>query len=114
MKQGTVHHLKVYFEGLTAANIASIEFVFSQKKDGKPLKTANYTVGAAEPDVELVDGLFLVPWTREETYLFRRDDTFYMDTRVNMTNSGDNPQTEVVPLQMNATLFEPIDKEVGA
>ena len=114
MKQGTVHHMKVYFEGLTAANIASIEFVFSQKKDGKPLKTASYTAGAAEPDVELVDGLFLVPWTREETYLFRRDDTFYMDTRVYMTNSDDNPQTEVVPLRMNATLFEPIDEEVGA
>lgn len=122
MKQGTNCHLKVLFEGLDTNYIDSVVFLFSQTKDGEPLKTATYTAGAEDPEVELLDGVFVVPFTRAETYLFKRGTDFYMDTRLEMSDSytadnhypGDNPQTPVVPLRMDLTLFDTVDEEAEA
>ena len=60
-------------------------------------------------DVTLVNGVFLVPFSKADTYKFKQDAPFYMDTRITLDNSVDNPETEIVPLVMNATLFRSDD-----
>lgn len=114
MKQGTNNHLKVVFDGIDPTQIQAVEFVFAQTKDGPIIKSDLYRLpGApgAPGDVNLTDGAFLVPFLREETYLFRPGTTFYMDTRVRMPGSlaGDNPPTPIVAIQMEPTLFGAID-----
>ena len=44
--------------------------------------------------------------TPEETSLFQPDEWFYMDTRLSLVNSLDNPETSVVSLKMTPTLFK--------
>ena len=49
------------------------------------------------------------PWTREETYKFLGGETLYMDTRITLRDSTDQPQTEILALKMNPTLFQEVD-----
>jgi hypothetical protein len=111
MKQGLAKHLQVKFKGLTVSNVSTIEFVFSQTKDGKPLKVSMYATGQQAHDVEVSNNVFYVPFEREETYLFKPDTVFYMDTRITLNGNllQDAPDTPIVPLRMNPTLFGPID-----
>ena len=45
-------------------------------------------------------------WTREETYSFNANEYVMMDSLIELIDSSDNPQTEVVKFSINPTLFE--------
>jgi hypothetical protein len=115
MKQGTNNHLAVKFKGLDTSSVGRVEFVFSQTKQGDPLKTEEYAP-ALSGDVSLTNGVFYVPFSLSDTYLFKPDALFYMDTRITLAgNIGqDNPETPIVALRMNPTLFGPIDEEASS
>ncbi len=114
MKQGTYNHLCVTFDGLDLTEVSQIDFVFTQTKEGPILKECSYLGSPATPeDVELDNGVFKIPFSREDTYLFKPGTAFYMDTRVYYTEESqrgdDNPWTPIVLLRMDPTLFDRVD-----
>ncbi len=118
MKQGTYNHLKVVFDGVDLDQISRVEFVFTQTLDGEVVKSAIYTSpnNPVPGDVLLEDGVFLVPFTREDTYLFKQGATFFMDTRIvpfGSVATSDNPPTPIVTLRMDPTLFYYADNPGG-
>lgn len=113
MKQGTYNHLRVTFDGLDLTEVSQIDFVFTQTKEGPILKECSYLGNPATPeDVELDNGVFKIPFSREDTYLFKPGTAFYMDTRIYPLGNfatGDNPWTPIVLLRMDPTLFDRVD-----
>lgn len=107
MKHGLRLLLPVEFEGLDLSDVAEIEFVFTQQRKEKSpdLKTALYKSDGSG-DAFLSEDYVCVPWTVEETYKFKADDFFYMDTRITLNNSVYQPVTNIVKLLMNLTLFK--------
>lgn len=105
MKRGITIHLPVEIE-FDLAKIDYIEFIFKQSRNeaSKALKTS-YWSSSEDSDVLVKDGIFYVPWEREETYKFIPNAMFYMDTRITLKEGLDNPETEIVGLKMNDTLF---------
>lgn len=117
IKAGTRFVLPVEFEDTNFAEIHKIEFLFKQNMSGKTLKTALWVrpVDAGEEpeetsrDAELQEGThtILVSFSRDDSYLFRQGETFFMDTRIHYSNSDTNPYTKILGLQMSGTLFAP-------
>ena len=91
------------FIGLDLSNVSKIEFAFSQNIGEDPLKTATYPNGNA---VLVVNNMIGVEWTPEETALFKAGKPFYADTRITLKDSTYQPETPILKLTMNPTLFE--------
>ena len=103
MKQLTNNLLKMNFNGIDLNNVSKIEFAFSQDIGGTPLKIAQYP----SDGTQLVGGNVIgIEWTKEETELFEAGKTFYADTRITLKDSEFQPETPIVKLKMNPTLFE--------
>ena len=104
MKQLTKNLLKLRLSGVDMADVAKVEFAFSQNVGSTPLKLTEYPgpgVIAAE------DGNVLcVIWTPEETLLFEAGRPFYVDTRITLASTTYQPTTPIVRLRMDPTLFE--------
>lgn len=103
MKQLTKNLLKMNFSGIDLSTVSKIEFAFSQEIGEKPLKTAEYPNGGASL---IVDNMIGVAWTAAETKLFKAGKPFYADTRITLKDSAYQPETPVLKLMMNPTLFE--------
>ena len=103
MKQLTKNLLAMSLNGIDVADIAKIEFAFSQNIHSTPLKLA---VFPGEGTVDLGDNMIGVVWTPEETELFKAGKPFFADTRITLHDSEYQPQTPIVRLQMEHTLFE--------
>ena len=103
MKQLTKNLLKMNFSGIELDNVSKIEFAFSQKIGEPPLKTAEYPSNSV---VHITDNLIGVVWTAEETALFDSGKAFFADTRITLANSEYQPETHILKLMMNPTLFE--------
>lgn len=103
MKQGTTFSMAVVFDGVDISNVQSIEFMFKSIRDrmAKVKKTAVYPGDVVLDETRQA---FLVPWTTEETYQFTGQ--FYMDTRITYKDTTDNPETPIISLVMNPTLFD--------
>ena len=56
-------------------------------------------------DVIRSGNTLLVPWTREETYLFKPNDTFWIDFRPTL-NDGSDLEVAPVACEMSWTLFK--------
>lgn len=107
MKQGTQFALPVEI-GMSLDEVSRIEFVFKQKScKGFPATKANVW----PDDCTRQEGrnIILIPWTRAETYKFMGDEKLYMDTRITLRDSTDQPQTEILTLKMSPTLFKEVD-----
>ena len=116
MKRRNPCTLSVRINNQTSYPIETIEFIF------KPYLTENvltdstvkkiYTSsGSSEVTLGDNNDLYIVPFTAEDTLKFEPGQTLYMDTRIKMidTDNGNKPiypETGVVPLTMNGTLFE--------
>ena len=123
MKRRNPCTLSVRINNQTSYPIEKIEFIF------KPYLTENvltdstvkkvYTSsGSSEVTLGDNDGLYIVPFTAEDTLKFEPGQTLYMDTRIKMIdkengNKAIYPETGVVPLTMNGTLFEDNPGEGG-
>ena len=103
MKQLTHNLLKMNFHGIILDDVEKIEFAFAQNIGDAPLKTA---VFPSETAVVVSEGMIGIVWTQEETTLFEPDKKFYADTRITMKNSAYQPETPIIRLKMNPTLFE--------
>lgn len=115
IKQGTRLGLSVLFEGdddFTLDDIYQIEFVFKQRRsvNADVIKTSVWKSNETG-DATRIDGtnVIVVPFAREETYAFKPDEKFYMDTRLLHADSLDNLLTQIVELTMSATLFGEVD-----
>lgn len=107
MKQGTQFALPVEI-GMSLDEVSRIEFVFKQKScKGFPAIKTN--VWPDDCTRQAGQNIILIPWTREETYRFLGGETLYMDTRITLRDSTDQPQTEILALKMSPTLFQEVD-----
>ena len=123
MKRRNPCTLSVRINNQTSYPIEKIEFIF------KPYLTENvltdstvkkvYTSsGSSEVTLGDNNDLYIVPFTAEDTLKFEPGQALYMDTRIKMidTDNGNKPiypETGVVPLTMNGTLFEDNPGEGG-
>ena len=89
--------------GIDIADIARIEFAFSQNIHSTPLKLAEFPGDGA---IDLGDNTIGVAWTPEETLLFEPGKPFFADTRITLHDTEYQPDTPIVKLQMDPTLFE--------
>lgn len=103
MKQLTKNLLKMNFQGIDLTTVSKIEFAFSQNIGEPPLKVAEYPNNGAEL---IADNMVGVAWTPSETALFKAGKPFYADTRITLKDSIYQPETPVLKLMMNPTLFE--------
>lgn len=103
MKQGIGFTMPVKID-IDFCSVEKIEFIFKRTKnrmDGE-MKVAVYPGDVTRKDGENV---VLIPWTREETYDFPTGTNFYMDTRITLKDSDESPETNIIALKMNQTLF---------
>lgn len=109
MKAGTNFTLPVTIKSSTIPfeNICGIEFLFKQAKTGKAKKTAYWSRdGNSRGCVKLPnEAKFLVEFSREDTYRFYQNEVFFLDVRIHLDGTLDNPQTNIVPIHMSETLF---------
>ncbi len=107
MKQGTQFALPVEI-GMSLDEVSRIEFVFKQKscKGCTAIKTNTWPDDCTRQEGQ---NIILIPWTRAETYKFLGGEALYMDTRITLRDSTDQPQTEILALKMSPTLFQEAD-----
>lgn len=101
--------MAVQFDGLNMDDVSSIEFVFKKanSKYAEALKTSVYNSdGSGDAIRRIGESIIDVPWTPEDTYKFPENELVYMDTRITMSNSFDNPMTPISSFPMCNTLFE--------
>ena len=103
MKQLTKNLLKIVFQGLDWSKVSKIEFAFSQNIGEAPLKTATYPNNNT---TQVADNVIGVIWTSAETAVFEAGKPFYCDTRITMSDLEYQPETPIIKLVMNPTLFE--------
>lgn len=105
MKQGIRSTLAVKINNLSAKSVERIEFLFKASNDqaSEPLKTSVYPGDVTLSRTD--NNTFLVPFLPEETYRFQAGKTFYMDTKVYLKGMQDNPETPIMRIIMNKTLF---------
>jgi hypothetical protein len=103
MKQLTNNLLKLNITGIEWDDIKKIEFAFAQNIGEAPLKTVSYPSDRA---FEITDGLVGIPFTINETKLFKPGKPFYADARITLKNSDYHVETHIVNLMMYSTLFE--------
>ena len=107
IKAGTNFVLPVTIEDNNFGNISAIEFLFKQNTSGGTLKTAYWSAEGESRDASRKEGenTILVHFSRADTYLFKQNAPFMMDTRIHYNESEDNPYTKIITLTMNETLF---------
>lgn len=112
VKQGTTHSLAVSFSGdcenFSLDNMERIEFVFKQlrSKDAPAIKTAVWDASESGGALRIPEtNTIAVLFSEEDTYKFKSGKPFYMDTRIYVQDSYENPATAIVELMMNDTLF---------
>lgn len=103
MKQLTKNLLNINFKGIDLNKVSKIEFAFAQEIGKPPLKVETYP----GDNVFLVsDSTVSVQWTAADTELFEAGKYFYGDTRITMSDTEFQPETAIMKLRMNPTLFE--------
>ena len=123
MKRRNPCTLSVRINNQTSYPIDKIESIFKpyltdNVRTGSTVKKVYTSSGSSEVTLGDNDGLYMVPFTAEDTLKFEPGQTLYMDTRIKMidTDNGNKaiyPETGVVPLTMNGTLFEDNPGEGG-
>lgn len=103
MKQLTHNLLKMNFSGINLDDVSQIEFAFAQNVGSTPLKTVIYP---SETAVLITDSMIGIVWQKEETALFEPNKYFFADTRITLKDSKYQPETPIIRLKMNPTLFE--------
>ena len=108
IKAGTNFSLPVIIEDANFADISGIEFVFTQTENGDTIKSAYWSRDGESRSCSQdgTSNTILVDFTMADTYNFKQNAVFYMDTRIHYYESPENPFTKIIPLTMNKTLFK--------
>ena len=112
-KQATNNVLAVSFDA-ELDDFTEIEFVFTQenKANAPTLKSAVWVNGDENETAYRVDNenIIEIPWSNDDTFLFKRGQKFFMDTRITAMGTDDNPVTPIVELFMLPSLFKKGEK----
>lgn len=115
MKQGTNFILPIQI-GYDLSQVKSIDFIFKQptarsrgefstKKiiDGiqKTFTYPSKTAVLSSTEANVVN----LYWTEKDTFSFAPDEYIYMDTKIVLKESDQNPETEICKIKMLPTLF---------
>ena len=106
IKLGINIHLPVTINGIENDAVQEIAFLFKQRRDpnAEALKCAAYKADGSG-DVRFSDGVYYVPFSREDTYRSKPQTPFYLDTRITLKGTTDNPLTPITQLVMDTSLF---------
>lgn len=111
-QQGTRLYMPIRLTGADLDDVSSIEFMFKQTKDmtDVALKSALWVNGDENSTAfrtEDNDGndVIAIPWTLDETYLFKGGRFFYVHARIHLTGTDANPPVRIVSVVMSETLF---------
>jgi len=108
-KQATQNVLSVSFD-TDLDQIEQIEFVFTQdnKENAPTLKSALWVNGGDNTSAVRVEGenVIEIPWSIEDTFKFKREKKFFMDTRIAVIGDDYNPITPIIELFMCPSLFK--------
>lgn len=109
MKQGTNFMLDVNID-YNLDEVKHIDFVFQQDKVRKIWQYPS-AVATRDPQTDTIHLL----WTYDDTFAFNAGKVLEMDTLIQLRNSKQNPQTEIVRFVMSPTLFtrDEIYEELG-
>lgn len=115
IKAGTCFLLPVTIDDSKFDYISAIEFLFKQTDSGKTLKTAYWSKNGESRDAYQIgqSNTINVKFTRADSYLFRENDMFFMDTRIHYIDAETNPPTNIVRLRMRDTLFDNGEEVIG-
>lgn len=104
MKQGTHFILPVEID-MDLDAVERIEFIFKQEKriNSDAVKVNVYPDNCTRQENKNV---ILIPWTQDETFKFASGRMLYMDTRITLRGSDNQPETEILAIKMNPTLFQ--------
>ena len=101
-KQGTNFIMPVRFN-IALSDVESIDFIMRQDdavwEFSYPSEVAALRADSEENIVDVI-------WTEEKTWLFDRYQRIYMDTKIHLKDSWQNPQTNIVEFRLSKTLFE--------
>lgn len=101
MKQG-IKFLLCVRVGIDLQEIEKMEFIFEQgDKKALFLYPSDNTKQIDYNSIGLI-------WEPEQTYIFEPGEFMEMDTRITLKESEYQPETEVLKLIMNRTLFEEV------
>lgn len=108
IKAGTCFALSVTIDDSKFNDISVIEFLFKQNKGGQTLKTAIWRKYGESRDAyqDSTSNVITVVFSREDSYLFKQNEVFFMDTRIHYVDAETNPVTGIVQLLMSETLFD--------
>lgn len=101
MKQNTNFILDVKI-GMDLDLIESIEFIFKQGEN-RVKKFVYPSTNAVRGDDEK-DIVYLF-WKQRDTMVFNTKDIVEMDTRIHVIDSEQNPETPIIPIRLEPTLF---------
>ena len=111
-QQGTKYYMPIKVTGIDLDDVASIEFMFKQIRDmkAKPEKTALWVSGDENETAFITEDssgndVIAVAWTKDETYLFKSGQPFYLHARIHLKDTDMNPAVKIVPIIMDDTLF---------
>ena len=110
MKRRTTPVIPVRFNRLAVDDIETIDFLFRQERDetSEPYVTKTYPTDVTY-DAER--NRYMVPLSEDETALFLEDHEFFMDTKITLKGNGMVPETNIIRLIMNGTLFDDGEEE---
>ena len=99
MKQETNFILDVCI-GFDLDEVEKIEFLFRQGKNR--VKKFIYPSSTAERGE---GNLVYLHWNRQDTRIFDTSEIIEMDTRITVIGSEQNPETPIIPIRMESSLF---------
>lgn len=106
IKRGTTPAIQIHLDGVDAADIASVTFLFKAAELESASVLVKKTVEKPESNpIEIV-------FTQEETYRLPTLGV-WMDTRIRL-NSGKIPPAELVKLDIGKTLFSQDEEDNGS
>ena len=100
MKKGTKSLLPVLI-GMDVNLVNKIEFIFVQGN-----KSKKFTYPSSQT-IKIDDRTIGIIWTPSDKAMFKAD-AMQMDSRITLKDSPYQPDTNIVPVIMNDTLFEDI------
>jgi hypothetical protein len=111
IQQGIKFHMPISIGGIDLADVEKIEFLFKKyvSSASPAIKSAVWLADGTGTAVTGQDDggneCILIPWTREDTFLFDAGNDFYLHARVHYAETEDEPYVPIVKLTMGPSLF---------
>ena len=103
MKRGTTPRLPLRHT-LELAVVERIDFLFKQEREESAPAILKKTWLPTGGEVEEKDGVFEIPFTEQETRLFKSGHSFFCDPKITLTG-GSIPATEILQFFCKPTLW---------